>query len=399
MDIYPLIYYPMNIGRYIFSQLTDFIPRYELEKCVRRYKGDSRTRELKCWDQFLAMSFGQITCRESMRSLIISLNAHKEKMYHLGFRSGVARKTLSDANEKRDWRIYGDFARILIAEARKLYADDEEFEFELDGTAYALDSTTIDLCITVFKWAKFRKTKAAVKLHTLLDIKGSIPTFIHITDGKFHDVNILDILPVEVGAYYIMDKGYIDYERLYKIHTDRAFFITRAKSNFAFRRISSNPVSAEAEETGIRCDQVIRFTGYYASKRYPEKLRRIKYYDKEQDRYYVFLTNNFSLEARIIADLYKARWKIELFFKWIKYNLKIKVFWGHSINAVKLQIWIAVCTYLIVAIMKKRLNLKQSLHEILQILSVSIFDRKGLDKLFSDHSIQNFYDTNQLSLL
>lgn len=388
----------MNTGRYIFSQLIDFIPRYELEKCINRYKGDCRARGLKCWDQFLAMSFGQITCRESMRSIIISLNAHKEKLYHMGFRSEIARMTLSNANEKRNWKIYEDFAQILIAEARRLYADDKEFEFELDGTVYALDSTTIDLCITVFRWAKFRKTKAAVKLHTLLDIQGSIPVFIHITDGKFHDVNILDILEAEAGACYIMDKGYIDYTRLYKIHTDRAFFVTRAKTNFSFRRIYSNHIGTEAKEAGIRCDQIIRFTGHYASKNYPDKLRRIKFYDKEENRYYVFLTNNFALGAKAVADLYKARWKIELFFKWIKQNLKIKVFWGHSVNAVKVQIWIAVCIYLIVAIMKKRLNLKQSLHEILQILSISVIDKIGLDKLFSDKQLQNCYNDMQETL-
>lgn len=389
----------MNTGRYIFSQLTDFIPRYELEKCIKRYNGDSRTRELKCWDQFLAMSFGQITCRESMRSIVLCLSAHREKLYHMGFRSEIARMTLSDANEKRNWRIYEDFAQILIAGARRLYADDKEFKSELNGTAYALDSTTIDLCITVFRWAKFRKTKAAVKLHTLLDIQGSIPVFIHITDGRYHDVNILDILEIEAGAYYIMDKGYIDYKRFYKIHTGRAFFVTRAKINFSFRRIYSNDVSMEAKEAGIRCDQTIRFTGHYASKHYPDKLRRIKFYDKEHDIYYVFLTNDFALGAKAIADLYKARWKIELFFKWIKHNLKIKVFWGHSVNAVKIQIWIAVCTYLIVAIMKKRLNLQQSLHEILQILSVSVFDKIGLDKLFSENQLQNTDSTYQFSLL
>lgn len=389
----------MNTGRYVFSRLTDFIPRYEFEKCVKRYKGDSRSRELKCWDQFLAMSFGQITFRESMRSIIISLDAHREKLYHMGFRSEIARMTLSDANERRNWRIYEDFARILIAEARRLYADDREFGFELDGTAYALDSTTIDLCITVFRWARFRRTKAAVKLHTLLDIRGSIPVFIHITDGKFHDVNVLDILEIEAGAYYIMDKGYIDYKRLYRIHTDRAFFVTRAKRNFSFGRIYSCGVGTEAKEAGIRCDQVIRLTGHYASKHYPDKLRRVKYYDKEQDRTYVFLTNNFTLGAKAIADLYKARWKVELFFKWIKYNLKIRVFRGHSVNAVKVQIWIAVCTYLIVAIMKKRLNLKQSLHEILQILSISVVDKMGLDKLFSENPLQDMNSACQLSLL
>ncbi len=379
----------MNYGRYVFSQLTDFIPRYELEKCVNKYNGDYRIRELKCRDQFLAMAFGQITCRESMRSIVACLDAHREKLYHMGFRSVIARKTLLDANERRDWRIYEEFAEILISEARSLYAGDKEFEFELGGAVYALDSTTIDLCITVFRWANFRRTKAAVKLHTLLDICGGIPTFIYITDGKFHDVNILDILETEAGAYYIMDKGYIDYRRLYRINAGRAFFITRAKANARFRRVYSCKISAEAHKAGIRCDQIIRFTGYYASEHYPDKLRRIKYYNKEQDRHYVFLTNNFTLDTQAIADLYKARWKIELFFRWIKYNLKIRVFWGHSVNAVKTQIWIAVCTYLIVAIMKKKLKLQQSMHEILQILSVSVFDRNGLDKLFAEKQLQN----------
>lgn len=388
----------MNIGRYVFSQLTDFVPRYELQKCIRKYKGDRRARELKCWDQFLAMGFGQITCRESMRSIVICLDAHRDKLYHLGFRSAVARKTLLDANEKRNWRMYGDFAQILIAEARRLYADDREFGSELDGTAYALDSTTIDLCITVFGWAKFRKTKAAIKLHTLLDIRGSIPTFIHITDGKFHDVNLLDILEIETGAYYIMDKGYIDFGRLHSIHTNQGFFVTRAKDNFRFRRLYSDKISAGAKENGVRCDQIIDLAGIRTSERYPDKLRRIKFYDKEEDRYYVFLTNNFALGAKVIADLYKARWKIELFFKWIKQNLKIRIFWGHSVNAVKTQIWIAVCIYLIVAIMKKKLNLQQSLYEILQILSVSVFDKIGLDKLFSDKKLQNIYDDTQETL-
>jgi len=344
------------------------------------------------------MGFGQIACRESMRSIVICLNAHKDKLYHLGFRSAVARKTLSDANERRSWRIYEDFARTLIPEARRLYAGDGEFGSELDGTAYALDSTTIDLCITVFRWAKFRKRKAAIKLHTLLDIQGSIPTFIHITDGKYHDVNLLDILEIESGAYYIMDKGYIDFKRLHKIHANQAFFVTRAKENLRFRRLYSNKISAEEKEGGVRCDQVIVLTGIKTSGYYPDKLRRIKYYDKEQDRYYVFLTNNFTLGAGVIAALYKARWKIELFFKWIKQNLRISVFWGHSFNAVKTQIWIAVCIYLIVAIMKKKLNLQQSLCEILQILSVSVFDKIGLGKLFSQEQLQNFHNDIQETL-
>lgn len=388
----------MNHGKYVFSQLTDFIPRYELQKCVSRYKGDHRARELKCWDQFLAMGFGQITCRESMRSVAICLDAHRDKLYHLGFRSAVARKTLSDANERRNWRIYEDFARVLIAEARRLYAEDGEFGSELDGTVYALDSTTIDLCITVFRWARFRKTKAAIKLHTLLDIRGSIPTFIYITDGKYHDVNLLDILETEPGAYYIMDKGYIDFGRLHRIHANQAFFVTRAKDNLRFRRLYSKGVDAEAKEDGVRCDQTIVLTGTGTSSRYPEKVRRIKYYDKEQDRYYVFLTNNFTLDAKAIAGLYKARWKIELFFKWIKQNLRIGVFWGRSVNAVKTQIWIAVCIYLIVAIMKKKLSLQQSLCEILQILSVSVFDKIGLDKLFSQEKLYNSYNDSQETL-
>ena len=388
----------MNNGRYAFSRLTDFIPRYELQKCINKYKGDYRTRELKCWDQFLAMCFGQITHRESMRSVITCLNAHRDKLYHLGFRSEIARKTLADANESRDWRIYADFAQVLIAMAKKLYTGNEEFEFELEGTAYALDSTTIDLCLTVFKWAKFRKTKGAVKLHTLLDINGSIPTFIHITDGKTGDLNVMYILEYEAGAYYIMDKAYVDYKRLYKIHTGRAFFITRAKRDMAFRRIYSKKVSGEAKKAGVRCDQIIRFTGHKALKNYPEKLRRVKYYDREKDKIYVFLTNNFSLDAKVIADLYKARWRIELFFKWIKQHLKIKVFWGHSANAVRTQIWIAVCAYLIVAIMKKKLNIPHSLYEILQILSVSVFDKNSLNKLFSDKQLQNLDSDAQESL-
>lgn len=388
----------MNHGRYVFSQLADFIPRYELQKSIDKYNGDYRVRYLKCWDQFLAMSFGQITCRESMRSIITCLNAHKEKLYHLGFRSDIAKMTLLNANERRNWKIYEDFAQKLIIETRRLYNGENGFDFELDGTVYALDSTTIDLCITVFKWAKFRRTKAAIKLHTLLDINGSIPTFIHITDGKFHDVNILDILEIEAGAYYVMDKGYIDYKRFYGINTKCAYFITRIKDNAVYKRICSNKISAETKDAGIRCDQIIKFTGCRTSGYYPDKLRRVKYYDKEQDKYYEYLTNNFILDAKSIADLYEARWKIELFFRWIKLNLKIKVFWGHSVNAVKTQIWIAICIYLIVAIMKKKMKLNQSMYEILQILSVSVFDKNGLNTLFRTNKLQDFNDHRQESL-
>ena len=388
----------MNQGRYVFSQLTDFIPRYELEKCVKKYKGDYKVKSFSCWDQFLAMGFGQITFRSSLRSIITCLNAHRGKLYHVGFRSTVARKTLTDANESRDWRIYADFAQVLISEARRLYVGDHPFVTELNSTVYALDSTTIDLCITVFKWAKFRKTKAAIKLHTLLDIQGGIPVFIHITEGKYHDVNVLDILKVEAGAYYIMDRGYTDFSRLHGMHLSLAFFITRMKTNTAYKRLYSQEISRKDKEKGVRCDQVIRFTGPLSAKKYPDKLRRIKYYDKEQDKYYEFLTNNFSLEAGQVADLYRERWKVELFFKWIKQHLKIKVFWGHSFNAVKTQIWISVCIYLIIAIMKKKLKLEQSMNEILQILSVSPFDKDPLFKLFSDQQLQNLEGDLQESL-
>lgn len=388
----------MNQGRYVFSQLTDFIPRYELEKCVQKYKGDYKIRTFSCWDQFLAMSFGQLTFRSSLRSIIICLNAHQGKLYHVGFRSKVARKTLTDANESRDWRIYADFAQVLIAEVRTLYVGDHPFVTELNASVYALDSTTIDLCITVFKWAKFRKTKAAIKLHTLLDIQGSIPVFIHVTDGKYHDVNVLDILEIETGAFYIVDRGYTDFSRLHRLHLSSAFFITRLKANTAYKRLYSRKVSHKDKEKGVRCDQIIRFTGPLSVKRYPDKLRRIKYYDKEQDKYYEFLTNNLCLEAGHIADLYKERWKIELFFKWIKQHLKIKVFWGHSFNAVKTQIWISVCIYLVIAIMKKKLKLELSMNEILQILSVSPFDKDPLVKLFSDHQLQKVEDELQQSL-
>lgn len=385
----------MYQGKYVFAQLIEFIPIYKFNVCVNKYKGNNRVRDFTCWDQLLAMMFGQITFRESLRSIVVCLNAQKDKLYHLGFRKNVMKTTLLRANEKRNWKIYQNFAQVLIKEARELYVGDNEFISEIDGTVYALDASTIDLCLNVFKWAKFRKKKGAIKLHTVIDLQGNIPTFIHITDGKVHDVNVLDIMEIEAKAYYIVDKGYLDFERLYKIHKASAFFIIRAKRNTQWKRVYSNKVD---QSTGIRCDQTIKLTGLKPSKKYPEKLRRIKYYDENQKKYYVFLTNNFELEAKMIADLYKQRWQIELFFKWIKQHLKVKVFWGESENAVKTQVWIAICTYVLVAIMKKKLQLKQSLYEILQILSVSAFDKTQLISLFTDDELQIQVDDFQIPL-
>lgn len=387
----------MNEGKYVFAQINSFISKYEFNKCVARYNGNYKVKEFTCWYQFLCLSFGQITYRESLRDIVICLEAQRSKAYHSGIQIKVARSTLAKANERRDWRIYADFARYLIKEARKLYVDDEEFKLELDNTVYALDATTIDLCLSVFKWAKFRECKAAIKLHTLLDLKGSIPTFVHITDGLVHEVNILDLLEFEAGAFYVMDRGYVDYERLYKIKQAFAFFVVRAKDNLKFKRLYSNKVD---RTTGIICDQIIRLTIYLSAKTYPDKLRRIKFYDKENDQRYIYLTNNFEVSAQTIAELYKNRWKIELFFKWIKQHLKIKVFWGESANAVKIQIWIAIATYVLVAIMKKKLKLEQSLYEILQILSISVFDKTPINQLFERGDIQKYeyHNPNQLTL-
>lgn len=388
----------MNEGKLIFSQLTEFIDRYQFNICVNRYKGNYKARSFSCWDQFLAMSFGQITYRASLRSIIVCLNSQQSKLYHLGFRSGqVAKTTLLRANEQRDYRIYQDFAQVLIKEARKLYADDQDFEFELNATIYALDSTTIDLCLNVFKWAKYKSAKGAVKVHTLMDLKGSIPTFIHISNGKYHDVNVLDLIDFEAGAFYIMDKAYVDFSRFYNIHLASAFFVTRAKDNIKYKRLYSNKVD---KSTNVRCDQIIKLTVYKSSKFYPDNFRRIKYYDEENKKYYVFITNNLQVEAKVIADLYKARWKIEIFFKWIKQNLRIKQFWGESPNAVKTQIWIAICIYLVVAIMKKKLKIERNLYEILQILSVTPFEKISLNKLFSNYKYKSDTDGthNQLKI-
>jgi hypothetical protein len=385
----------MNHGKYVFAQLFEILPRYEFDKCVARYDGNFKVRGFTCWIQFLTMAFGQLTGRESLRDTVNCLAAHREKLYHLGINYLVNRSTLAEANEKRNWLIYADFAQILIPKARRLYLGDD-FGVEVSNTVYALDSTTIDLCLNVFWWARFRKKKAAVKLHTLLDLRGSLPTFIQITDGKTHDVNILDELVFEPLAFYLMDKGYTDFERLYRINQASAFFVTRAKSNLACQRLCSRPIE---KKLGLRCDQTVKLTIHKSRKAYPVSLRRIKYHDDEHKITYVFLTNNFEITAMQVALLYKHRWKIELFFKWIKQHLKIKTFWGESENAVKTQIWIAVCTYLMVAIAKKELKLDRSLYAILQIISVSVFDKTQLNQLLSEFNLLNSNDSNSNQLI
>jgi hypothetical protein len=349
----------------------DFLPMHQFRKCVEQFNGNKGIRTFSCWDQFLCMAFAQLTYRESLRDIECCLRAVQNKLYHLGIRGKVSRSTLAEANENRDWRIYFNFAQILIHEARRLYANDD-FGLELTETVYALDSSTIDLCLSLFPWAKFRRSKGAIKLHTLLDLRGNIPTFISITDGKVHDVNILDELIPEPGSIYVMDGSYLDFERLYRFQQNLAFFITRKKINTGIRRIYSAEVD---KSTGVICDQVVVLSGFYARKSYPEKLRRVKYYDQENDKKLDFLTNNFALPPLTIAHLYKCRWQVELFFKWIKQHLRIKAFYGTSENAVKTQIWIAVSIYVLVAILKKRMKIDQSLYTILQILSVSIFEK------------------------
>lgn len=364
----------MYAGKIIFSQLMEHLPLHVFHKCVDRYQGDFKVKEFTCLDQYLCMAFAQLTYRESLRDIEACLQAQKSKLYHMGIRSSVSRNNLAHANKVRDWRIYADLAHVLIQVARKMYVGDN-FALDLENTVFALDATTIDLCLSVFPWAKFRKNKGAVKLHTLLDLRGNIPTFIHISDGKLHDVNILDILPLEAGAFYVMDRGYVDFTRLYTISQNNAFFVTRAKSNLNYRRIYSHPVD---RSTGLICDQSIMLSGFYQHKGYPEMMRRVKYYDAKTDKTLVFLTNNFSLPSMTIAELYRNRWQVELFFKWIKQNLRIKNFYGTSENAVKAQIWIAVSVYLLVAIMKKRLKIEASLYTTLQVLSVTIFERVPL---------------------
>ena len=386
----------MNTDSTVFSQLMDFLPVKQFQKCVVRYKGNHRLRNFSCWDQFLCMAFAQLTYRESLRDIEACMRALQNKLYHMGIRGKISRSTLADANEKRDWRIYADFAQFLIHKSKKLYIN-EPFGVDIVETVYAFDSTTIDLCLSLFPWAKFRKRKGAIKMHTLLNLRGSIPEFIRITDAKVHDVNILDELIPEPGSFYVMDRAYIDFERLYLLHQCGAFFVVRAKSNLKFRRISSQKVD---KSTGVLCDQVIVLTGVKTSKLYPEKLRRIKFYDAENNKTLVFLTNNFLLSALTIAELYHCRWQIELFFRWIKQHLRIKAFYGNSENAVKTQIWIAVTTYLLVAIIKKVLKIELSLYTILQILSVTIVEKIPILQLLTDnnYTVLQYADPNQLNL-
>jgi len=386
----------MNTGRTVFSQIMDFLPLRDFRKCVKRYRGNHKVQKFSCLDQFLCMAFAQLTYRESLRDIEVCLRAMQTKLYHMGIRSRISKSTLADAGENRDWRIYGDFAQVLIHMARELYIE-EEFGVELDQTVYALDSTTIDLCLSLFPWAKFRKHKAGIKLHTLLDLRGNIPTFIRITEALGHDVNILDDLLLEAGAFYIMDRGYLDFGRLYTFHQCLAFFVTRAKGNFQFRRLYSHPID---KSTGLRCDQTIVLTGFYASQDYPEKLRRVCYEDKETEQRLVFLTNCFTLPAITIAQIYKCRWQVELFFKWIKQHLRIKAFFGTTENAVKTQIWIAISVYVLVAIIKKQLNLDLNLYTILQILSVTLFEKVSILQVLMEagYKTESTDSCNQLML-
>ena len=377
----------MHQGKYIFTQISEFIPRHDFDKCITRYQGSKHVRKLSCRDQFLAMMFGQLTSL-SLRGIVLCLNVHAGYLYHLGLKSKkIVVSTLTRANENRNWRIYRDFANLLIDKTRKLYINENDFEIDLDGTPYALDSTVIEMCLNLFPWANFEKGHSAVKIHTQLDLRGNIPSFFLTTEAKVHDVNLLDILEFEKGAYYIMDRGYYDFERLHKIHKQKSYFIIRAKKSISATRLYSKKVD---KLTGLRYDQIIKLNHFYSKKYYPNKLRRVKYYDEETDQYYIYLTNNFELEAIIIADLYKHRWQIELFFKWIKQHLHINTFWGTSRNAVKTQICIAISTFLLVAIMKKKMNINHNLYEILQILSVSLFEKTPINILLSEFDLQIF---------
>ena len=386
----------MNLGRTVFSQVIGFLPDREFRRCVARYDGDRRFRGFSCWDQFLAMAFAQLTYRDSLRDIEACLRSVGGKLYHMGFCGKVARSTLADANESHDWRIYADFAQVLIRIARPLYAHDP-IGVDLQQSLYALDSTTIDLCLSLFPWARFRRQKAAVKMHTLLDLHGNIPTFIRITEGKVHDVNILDEILPEPGAFYVMDRAYVDFERLYVFTLCSSFFVVRTKKNVLLQRRYSHPVN---KSTGMRSDQTVILTAIDSAKAYPDPLRRVSYFDAETNKRLKFLTNNFRLPALTIAEIYKSRWQVELFFKWIKQHLRIKTFFGTSANAVKTQIWIAVSIYVLVAILKKRLELEPSLYQILQVLSVTLFEKVPILRAFDGAESQEKSDviSNQLNL-
>ena len=375
----------MPVGRTVFAQLIDHLPPYEFHKCVERYRGNYKFRGFSCLDQFLCLAFAQLTFRESLRDIEACLRSVQSKLYHMGFRGRVSRSTLADANEAHDWRIFADFAQVLIRIARPLYAN-EPLGFDLDNTVYALDSTTIDLCLSLFPWARFRSHKAAIKMHTLLDLRGPIPTFIGVSDGKLHDVNILDAIVPEPASFYVMDRAYVDFQRLHVLHRGGAFFVTRTKKGIQFRRRYSHPIDASS---GVRSDHTVVLAAASSRKHYPDALRRVHYHDAEQGRSLRFLTNNFELPALTICRLYKSRWQVELFFKWIKQHLRIKKFYGYSENAVQTQIWIAVSVYVLVAIVKKRLVLEASLHEILQVLSVTLFEQVPILQGFGDAESQN----------
>lgn len=386
----------MFSGQTVFSQLLEFAPKHEFRKCVERYSGHYKVKSFSCWDQLLCMAFAQLTYRESLRDIEACLRASGAKLYHMGIRGKVSRNTLAHANQTRDWRIYADFAHVLIQTARTLYSQ-EKFGVHLKRTVYSLDSTTIDLCLALFPWATFRKRKGAVKLHTLLDVRGSIPTVVVITTGQIHDVNILDRLFFEAGAIYVMDRAYVDFSRLYRIQESSAFFVTRGKRNLQYQRLTSRPVD---KSTGLRCDQTVVLTGVNSRKDYPDRLRRIRYRDPETQKSFVFLTNNFTLAASTITKLYRARWRVELFFKWIKQHLRIKAFYGTSENAVKTQIWIAISVYVLVAIVKKRLDIQHSPYTILQILSIVLFEKMPILQAFSTQQecAVDTLDPNQLIL-
>jgi hypothetical protein len=386
----------MYAGKLVFAQVMEHLPQRTFRRCVERYQGQHKVQRFSCWDQYLCMAFAQLTYRESLRDIEVCLRAQHSKLYHLGFRCVVARNTLANANQVRDWRIYADFAQSLIHTARRLYAA-EDFGVQLEHTVYALDSTTIDLCLELFPWARFQRTKGAIKLHTLLDLRGPIPAFLHITDGKHSDVRVLDLLVAEAGSFYILDRGYVDFARLYALHQAAAFFVTRSLRNTRFRRLYSRPVD---KALGLLCDQIIVLDGSYTGTTYPEQLRRIKFRDPDSGQVLVFLTNNFQLPALTIAQLYRCRWQVELFFKWIKQHLRIKAFYGTSDNAVRTQIWIAVSVYVLVAILKKRLRIPLSLYTILQVLSLTIFERLPLEQVLTDAANSNNPDTstNQLNL-
>jgi hypothetical protein len=387
----------MHTGRTLFTQVTTYLPRYEFQKCVARYRGDHRVRSFTCWDQLLCLIFAQLTSRESLRDIVACLRAVDGRLYHMGIRGTVSRSTLAEANEGRDWRIYADFAQVLIREARRLYAD-EPLGADVASTVYAFDSTIIDLCMALFPWARYTPTQHAMKVHTLLDLRGNIPTFLRITPAQLHDVHVLDDLVPEAGAFYVLDRGYLDFERLYRWTMASAYFVTRARKNFRYERVSAQSVD---KSTGVQCDQTVRLVWFYSSRGYPSDLRRIRYRDPKTGQRLVFLTNNFTQPARVIADLYRCRWQVELFFKWIKQHLRIKAFYGTSENAVKTQVWTAVCSYLVVAIARRRLQISLNLYTMLQILSVSLFEKMPINRALSLADVTNGMDGdhNQLSLL